>query len=122
MVTTSVQSSNQGMKGGSSKKAKSPKRKAQGARSANKNASSHNSESMTSHLYRQGRDAVAGAYESAVKAGHYMPQLSSNLKSRRHSVYAMIEERPLVMGAVGLGVGMVLATLLPSISHHRNQR
>jgi hypothetical protein len=32
-----------------------------------------------------------------------------------------MEERPIVMGAVGLGVGMVLAALLPSFSNRRQK-
>ncbi len=71
-------------------------------------------------IYRQGRDAVSGIYDSASKASarakRGMPDLRSTLDVRAHSqsLYTTIEEHPFVMGAVGLGVGMVLAALLPS--------
>jgi hypothetical protein len=77
-------------------------------------------ETVTAQLYRQGKDAVAGAYETAAKAGRALPS-TRQIRDQGQSVYSMMEERPLVMGAVGLGVGIALAALLPSMSHKRSR-
>jgi hypothetical protein len=81
-------------------------------------------EGMASQLYRQGRNAVSGAVESGIDMGRSIPKLGRGLhiRERGQSVYSMMEERPLVMGAVGLGVGMVLAALLPSMSKYSRNR
>lgn len=85
-------------------------------------------EGMTAKLYREGKDAVSSAFDSAsiagVRVGKALPKLRNNLhlRARSQSLYTMMEERPLVLGAVGLGVGMVLAGLLPSVSSYRHKR
>jgi hypothetical protein len=82
-------------------------------------------EGLGAQLYRQGRDAVSGVYDSAAtvgaRASKAMPKLRGNLhlRSRGQSIYSTMEEHPLVIGAVGLGVGMVLAALLPSAKNLR---
>jgi hypothetical protein len=78
---------------------------------------------MASQFYQQGRDAVTGSYDSAVKAGRSFPQMAKSLRrsTRDQSFYTMLEERPLVLGAVGLGVGMVVAAILPSMTSHRGR-
>lgn len=82
------------------------------------------SEGMATQLYRQGRNAVTGAVESGMDMGRSIPKLgrSLHIRERGQSVYSMMEERPFVMGAVGLGVGMVLAALLPSMSKYNRNR
>ena len=83
---------------------------------------------MTVNLSTQGKDAVSSVYDSAAKAGarasKAMPDLRVNLdlRSSSRSMYSMMEERPLVVGAVGLGVGMMLAALFPSVTGQRQQR
>lgn len=120
MVTNSPQTSSQGVKSSSPKKGRPVSSKAR-TRSANGKPSSRRKvKGLTANLYQQGRDVVSGAYDTAAKAGEYVPHMS--LKSGRQSVYAMIEERPFVVGAVGIGIGMVLASILPSVSSHRNGR
>ena len=79
-------------------------------------------------MYEQGKNAISSVYDSAAKAGarasKAMPNIrgSLDLRSRSRSVYAMMEERPLVLDAVGLGVGIMLAALLPLATVHRQQR
>jgi hypothetical protein len=34
---------------------------------------------------------------------------------QRKSITSIIEENPLVMGAVGIGIGMVLGAMMPSV-------
>jgi hypothetical protein len=124
MATSTMQNSTESMRGSTPKKAVKGKRKVQARSIAKRKVKAH--EGLTTQLYRQGRDAVSSAYDSAAKAGaragNAVPKLPGNLhlRSRSQSLYTMMEERPLVMGAVGLGVGMVLAALLPSMSNHRD--
>jgi hypothetical protein len=126
MATTTMQNSTENVKGRVSKKAINAKRKVQTRGSGKSKVKA--ADGLTTQLYRQSRDAVSSVYDSAAKAGvrasDAMPKIRGNLhlRSRSHAVYAMMEERPLVMGAVGLGVGMVLAALLPSVTNHRHQR
>jgi hypothetical protein len=124
MATSMMQNSTESMRGSAPKKAVKSKRKVQARGSVKRKAKAR--EGLTTQLYRQGRDVVSSAYDSAAKAsaraGSAMPKLGENLhlRSRSQSLYTMMEQRPLVMGAVGLGVGMVLAALLPSMSSHRD--
>jgi hypothetical protein len=78
------------------------------------------SSTSTTKLLNQGKQAFTGAYDQAVSAGR---SLRSSIGSsrwpsvvdRRKSITSMIEENPLVMGAVGLGIGMVLGAMMPSV-------
>jgi hypothetical protein len=124
MATSTMQNSTENMRGSTPRKAVKGKRKVQARGSVKPKVKTH--EGLTTQLYRQGREAVSSAYDSAAKAGaragRAMPKLRENLhlRSRSQSLYTMMEERPLVMGAVGLGAGMVLAALLPSMGSHRD--
>jgi hypothetical protein len=78
------------------------------------------SSASTTKLLNQGRQAFTGAYDQAVSAGRSLRSSigSSSWPSvvdRRKSITSMIEENPLVMGAVGLGIGMVLGAMMPSV-------
>lgn len=107
-----------------SKKPRSIKRKAKVARPASTKSRGRQSESVTGQLFRQGKDVVTGVYESASKARRAMPQLpkARDLRERGQSMYSMMEDRPLVIGAVGLGVGIALAALLPSMKSNGRRR
>lgn len=126
MATTTMQNSTETKKGDVSKRAIKAKRKLQTRGSVKSKTKSV--ESLTTQIYRQGRDAVSGAYDTAAKAStrasQALPKLRRdlNLRARSQSVYTLVEERPLVLGALGLGVGMVLAALLPSLTRHRDHR
>ena len=74
-------------------------------------------------LLAKGRSALSGAYDWAGEAGASMP-----LPSQR-SVQSVIDERPLLVGAVGLGIGVILGAFLPSLQarggsgrRHRSSR
>ena len=120
MATSTPQAASESSKRPVAKKASAQKRKS----STRRKVSASSREGMTSQLYRQGRDAVSSAYDTVSKAGRALPSMPDglHLRSRGQSIYAMMEERPLVIGAVGLGVGMLLAALLPSLAHHRSPR
>lgn len=126
MTTTTLSNSPENTKGSSSKKSLKGAGKAK--TSAKVQSKSKVTDSLTTKLYRQGKDAASTVYETAAlagaKASNALPDLPKNLnlRSRSQSLYQMMEERPLVMGAVGLGVGMVLAALLPSVSSHNQKR
>jgi hypothetical protein len=125
MATSTMQGSSESMKRSTSKKA--AKREVQTRTSLKSKGKDKPAGGFTTQLYRHGRDAVASAYDSAAKAGarasNAIPNVRGNfqLRSRSQSLFTMMEERPLVMGAVGLGVGMVMAALLPSMSSHHHQ-
>ncbi|MFO1033331.1 MAG: hypothetical protein U1E15_04320 [Hyphomicrobiales bacterium] len=68
----------------------------------------NSSRGTAARLMSQGRDAVGGAYSWAGQA-------AGNLKMPdMQSMRQMANERPLVLGAVGLGIGLLLGVLLPS--------
>ncbi len=123
MANSATQNSSDTVKKPGARKARSATRKVAKAGSSSKGRRKVQN-GHSSSLYQQGRDALSGAYDTAAKAGRSLPKLSGDLhlRERGQSVYAMMEERPLVMGAVGLGVGIVLATLLPSMNHPRSHR
>lgn len=128
MATSTMQNSTESMKGGTSKKAVAAKRKVQARTTVKGKTRPKSADGLSTQLYRQGRDAVSSVYDSAAKvgarAGRAMPDLRGNLdlRARSQSLYTTMEEHPFVIGAVGLGVGMVLAALLPSVSSPRRQR
>lgn len=123
MATSTVQSTPDTVKD-IAKKSRSVKRTVKAGRPVGAKKRSKKTESMTSQLFRQGKDAVSGAYETAAKAGRALPKMPSSreLRQQGHTVYTMMEERPLVMGAVGLGVGIALAALLPSMRSSGKRR
>jgi hypothetical protein len=122
MVNSSALNNSDMGKSHAPKKAATSKRKASSRKSASSTRSrSNKSNGVTAKLYRTGRNAMAGAYDAASAVGSNLPKIPSNLhlKERGQSVYSMVENKPLIYGAVGLGVGVVLAALIPSM-HGRN--
>jgi hypothetical protein len=115
MATSTVQNATETVKK-NLKKAGGANAKTKRGRPVGRKSRTGETETMTAQLYRQGKDAVAGAYETATLAGRALPS-TRQIREQGQSVYSMMEERPLVMGAVGLGVGIALAALLPSMSH-----
>jgi hypothetical protein len=67
---------------------------------------------------KQGRSVLSGAYDQVSHATQSLPHAARYVTDprKRRSITRMMEERPLMVGAVGLGIGMVLAALLPSFS------
>ncbi len=127
MVNTSTQNSTGTVKTAKAKKIGSAGRKTVSTKSrtrAVKGGRRAADVGVAANLYQQGREAVAGVYESAAQASRALPKLSKNmhLRERSQSAYLTMERHPLVLGVVGLGVGMVLAALLPSMSSHRGDR
>ena len=123
MATSTVQSTSDTTKN-IAKKARGVKTKAKAGRPVGTKNRAKDAESMTSQIYRQGKDAMSGAYDTATKARRAMPRMPSarELREQGQSVYSMMEERPLVLGVVGLGVGIALAALLPSMTRNGRHR
>jgi hypothetical protein len=122
MVNTAIQNSTDSAKPAARKKSAPAKRKNASRKAVvSAKARNGNSKGISSKLYRQGRKAVAGVYDAANTLGSSLPSMPRNLhlRERGQSMYDMVENKPLVFGVVGLGVGMVIAALLPSM-HNRN--
>ena len=102
-------------------KTKAPRRKTASAkrRSARKVSSlaalNGNARAMiekgASRAYRQGRRMAKRAYSAAGGA------IRDVKLPDRHQLESFAEHNPLVLGAVGLGLGVVIGTLLPRYSH-----
>ncbi|HEY7747493.1 MAG TPA: hypothetical protein VH933_02325 [Aestuariivirgaceae bacterium] len=83
-------------------------------------------------LLRERQRAINKAYEWASDATRSVPRLAKDLRlPRRSDLEALTEASPIVMGAVGLGIGLVLGSLMPSkfsthqggvASHRRSAR
>ncbi|MGQ0485330.1 MAG: hypothetical protein ACT4SY_08285 [Hyphomicrobiales bacterium] len=61
----------------------------------------------------RGKRAIGGAYEWATEgAGRALPNAARRLPDRR-TLQSLLEERPLVLGAIGLGLGAMIGMMLP---------
>jgi hypothetical protein len=66
-----------------------------------------------SRLMARGKQAIGGAYEWAAEgAGRAMPIAARRLPDRQ-TLQSLLEERPFVLGAIGLGLGAVIGMMLP---------
>ena len=122
MVNTSMQNN---LDTPTTRKSAAPKRKASARKSGTvAKAKGKKTQGMSAKLYRQGRNAMAGAYDAAASIGSSLPKIPGQrqLRKQGQSVYAMVEHNPLIFGAVGLGVGMALAALIPSMSGRSSNR
>jgi hypothetical protein len=74
--------------------------------------------SPTNRMLRQGRSVMNRAYSIAEEARRAMPRMPRmphvDLRLPRRSDFdALTDANPLVIGAIGLGLGVVLGTLMP---------
>jgi hypothetical protein len=65
-------------------------------------------------LLRQGKRVVNKAYDWAGDAGRAVPRLTKQLRLPQRSDLDDFTN-PLVVGAIGLGIGVVLGTLMPQM-------
>jgi hypothetical protein len=125
MVSTSAQNSSNAAKGPAHKKPVAAKRKTASRKNGiSVKSRAKNSQGAASRLFRQGRSVVETAYDTASDVSSSLPKISRNLhlRERGQTVYDMVENRPLIFGAVGLGVGVVIAALLPSTKRRSSKR
>lgn len=66
-------------------------------------------------LIARGKTAFGDAYAWAGDAGNALPRTARNLGlPDQKSLKAMIDDKPLIIGAVGFGIGVALGSMLPS--------
>jgi hypothetical protein len=99
---------------GKSRRKRSSRGKATRRRSSGRGRRSNaNLRSSGDQALRQGRRAIDKAYDWAGEATEMVPRLRDLRLPRRSDFGAIREANPLLLGAVGLGIGIVLASLMP---------
>ena len=69
-----------------------------------------------SRLISRGKAAFGDAYAWAGEASHSLPRSTRDLGlPDQKSLKAMIDDKPLIIGAVGLGIGVALGSMLPTV-------
>jgi hypothetical protein len=100
---------------GKSRRKRASRGKTARRRSTGKRRSSNaNLRSSSDQALRQGRRAIDKAYDWADEASDMVPRLRDLRLPRRSDFSAIREANPLLLGAVGLGLGIVLASLMPN--------
>ena len=100
---------------GKSRRKRASRSKATRRRSASRRRTRNaNLRSSADQPLRQGKRAVDRAYDWAGEAAHMVPRFRDLRLPRRSDFGAITEANPLLLGAVGLGLGIVLASLMPN--------
>ena len=97
-------------RGGRKAKSKASGRGRQQRQSATSALSSYGS--SASRYSARGRDALSGAYSWADSAARELPGTLPDMASIR----SMANERPLMLGAIGLGIGLLIGVMWPANS------
>ena len=98
---------------------KPAKRKAAARRGAKRSSGNRRSaesgySATASRLMSRGMQVAGDAYGWAAEgAGRALPLAASRMPDQR-SMQRMIDERPYVLGAIGLGIGAMIGMMLPS--------
>jgi hypothetical protein len=97
---------------------KRPKRKTVSRRAAKRVAKSgtlaNSYSGKASRLISRGRKAAGGAYEWAADgAGRALPLAARHMPDQR-SMQKLVDERPYLLGAIGLGIGAMIGLMLPA--------
>ena len=88
--------------------------RARKAGSRSSRSSSGNSSGIASRLLLRSRRAAGSAYEWAAEgASRAMPLASRSMPDQR-MVQRLVDERPYMLGALGLGIGAMIGLMLPS--------
>ena len=67
-----------------------------------------------SRLMTRGKKVAGGAYEwAADSAGRALPLAARHMPDQR-TVQRLADERPYVLGAIGLGIGAIIGLMLPA--------
>lgn len=68
------------------------------------------------HLLRRGKEVAVGAAAWLGETGTNIAQSAHKVRMRdASSVKNFVGDQPLILGAVGVGLGLILGTILPSI-------
>jgi ElaB/YqjD/DUF883 family membrane-anchored ribosome-binding protein len=73
-------------------------------------------------LLSKSRRAIGDAYDWAQQKGQHLPRAGDLYLPDQRAIRNMVEERPLMLGAIGLGIGMVIGAVLPSYGSPRARR
>ena len=66
-------------------------------------------------LIARGKSAFGDAYAWAGEVGGAIPRTARHMSlPNPNSLKALIEDKPLILGAAGLGIGVVLGSMLPA--------
>ena len=96
----------------------SAKRASRGAtkRAANAQSTFAGYSDLAARLIARGKSAFGDAYAWAGEASNALPRTARDFGlPDQKSLKAMIDDRPLIIGAVGLGIGLALGSMLPSV-------
>lgn len=78
--------------------------------------SSLKAQGRAERFIRQGKRVVNKAYDWAGEAGRAVPRLTKQLRlPQRSDLDDLANSSPLIIGAIGLGIGVVLGTLMPQM-------
>ena len=92
---------------------KPAKRKATAKRGARDRSAAGGYSDTASRLMSRGKQEIGGAYVWAANgAGRALPQAARHLPDRK-TLQGVLEERPFLLGAIGLGVGAMIGMMLP---------
>jgi hypothetical protein len=105
------------------RKTRPASRKTASAKRASTSASRRPSQSTfagysdsAARLIARGKAAFGNAYAWAGEASSALPKTTRDLGlPDQKSLKTMIDERPLIIGAVGLGIGVALGSMLPTV-------
>lgn len=124
-VSKSVKDLSQGAKAKIARKTKpvarrltaSAKRASRGAtKRANAQSTFAGYSDSAARLIARGKSAFGDAYAWAGEASNALPRTARDFGlPDQKSLKAMIDDRPLIIGAVGLGIGLALGSMLPSV-------
>jgi hypothetical protein len=126
-VSSTAKDMSQAVKAKISKKAKPMARKAATAakrasraatkRPLHKQSTLAGYSDSAARLIARGKSAFSDAYAWAGEASSALPRTGRDLGlPDPKSLKAMIDDKPLIIGAVGLGVGVALGSMLPTLS------
>ena len=66
-------------------------------------------------LISKGKEAFGSAYDWAGEATRNVPRAVKNMHMPEpRAIQSLVQEKPLILGAVGLGIGVVIGAMLPS--------
>jgi hypothetical protein len=85
--------------------------------SSRKSGSGSGSRGFASRFLSSGRKAAGNAYEWAAEGASRAVPLASRAMPDQRMVQRLVDERPYMLGAIGLGIGAMIGLMLPSPLH-----
>lgn len=91
-------------------------RRGKSAQAQRSNGTSGAAASMQT-LLRHSKDALGTAYQWAGDTGHDIPGTARRMTTRSvEGARSMLEENPLVLAVVGLGLGLAVSAVMPKVA------